>query len=90
MKTIYHTTITKLLKIICLLMIATLSVTGSYAQEPEDVNGGGTSLNDDTQQDTSVPIDGGLSILVAAGIGYGAKRLHDQRKKRGTESEVVI
>ena len=28
----------------------------------------------------SVPIDGGLSLLVAAGVGYGAKKLKERRK----------
>lgn len=28
------------------------------------------------------PFDGGLSLLVAAGVAYGAKRAHSQRKKR--------
>jgi len=27
------------------------------------------------------PVDGGLSILLAAGLGYGAKRLRKNRKK---------
>jgi hypothetical protein len=27
------------------------------------------------------PIDGGLSLLVAAGVGYGAKKLKEKRKK---------
>ena len=27
-----------------------------------------------------VPIDGGLSLLVAAGVGYGAKKLREKRK----------
>ena len=31
--------------------------------------------------DTDVPLDGGVSILVAAGIAYGAKKAHDKRKK---------
>jgi hypothetical protein len=29
-----------------------------------------------------VPIDGGLSILLAAGVGYGAKKINDARKKQ--------
>lgn len=33
---------------------------------------------DDT---TDVPIDGGLSLLVAAGVGYGAKKLRTKKKK---------
>jgi hypothetical protein len=28
------------------------------------------------------PVDGGLSILLAAGIAYGAKKGYDNRKKR--------
>lgn len=31
---------------------------------------------------TPVPLDGGLSLLVIAGAGYGAKKLHDYRKKK--------
>ncbi len=27
-----------------------------------------------------VPVDGGLSLLVAAGVGYGAKKMRDKRK----------
>ncbi len=28
-----------------------------------------------------VPIDGGLSLLLAAGVGYGIKKYREQRKK---------
>jgi len=28
----------------------------------------------------AVPIDGGLSLLMAAGVGYGAKKLQSKRK----------
>lgn len=31
--------------------------------------------------DPDVPIDGGLSLLLAAGAGYGAKKVNDRRKK---------
>ena len=31
--------------------------------------------------DTYVPLDGGLSLLLAAGIGYGAKKAIQARKK---------
>lgn len=34
------------------------------------------------------PIDGGLSLLVAAGIGYGAKKIKDKRKKNTANSEA--
>ena len=29
-----------------------------------------------------VPIDGGLSLLLAAGVGYGVKKYRDQKKKK--------
>ncbi len=29
-----------------------------------------------------VPVDGGLSLLVAAGVGYGAKKLREKRKQK--------
>ncbi len=32
------------------------------------------------------PIDGGLSLLVAAGVGYGAKKLKEKRNKQSAES----
>ena len=33
------------------------------------------------------PIDGGISLLVAAGIGYGAKKLRDARKGKADDSK---
>ena len=36
------------------------------------------SFTDDV---SDVPVDGGLSLLVAAGVGYGAKKIRDKRKK---------
>ena len=33
-----------------------------------------------------VPVDGGLSIVLAVGAGYGAKKLKEYRKKKGVES----
>jgi hypothetical protein len=32
--------------------------------------------------DAAVPIDGGLSLLLAAGVGYVAKKGYDARKKK--------
>jgi hypothetical protein len=33
------------------------------------------------EPNNGVPVDGGISGLIAAGIAYGAKKLHDRRKK---------
>lgn len=32
--------------------------------------------------DPLVPIDGGLSLLVAAAVGYGSKKMYDARKNK--------
>ncbi len=31
---------------------------------------------------TDTPIDGGLSVLLAAGIGYGVKNVYNKRRKK--------
>ena len=43
-------------------------------------NAGGTASHGD-----EVPVDGGLSFLLAAGLGYGANRLRKQRQNRKSE-----
>ena len=40
---------------------------------------------EDYDPDTNVPIDGGASILVAAGVAYGLKKIHDKRKQNKEE-----
>ena len=40
---------------------------------------------DEYDPDTNVPIDGGASILVAAGVAYGLKKIHDKRKQNKEE-----
>lgn len=54
------------------LLMITLSVTAS-AQPGGDPGG---------DPDADVPIDGGISILAAAGVAYGAKKLHEARKQK--------
>lgn len=34
-----------------------------------------------TPDPTAVPIDGGASLLLAAGVGFGLKKLRDHRKR---------
>ena len=38
-----------------------------------------TGFDDDTQD---APFDGGVSLLVAAGIAYGLKKAHDNKKQK--------
>ena len=37
---------------------------------------------DPDEEPEPAPIDGGISLLIAAGIGYGAKKLYDVKKKK--------
>lgn len=32
--------------------------------------------------DAEIPIDGGIGLLIAAGVAYGAKKAYDKRKDR--------
>ncbi len=34
---------------------------------------------------TDVPIDGGISLLLAAGVGYGVKKARDKNRKQNNE-----
>jgi hypothetical protein len=37
---------------------------------------------DDPGGDPDAPIDGGVSLLVAAGVAYGIKKVRDERRKK--------
>jgi len=53
-----------------LLALIMIGCTTAMAQ-PED-NGGDPPNND-------APLDGGVSVLIAAGVGYGLKKMRDAR-----------
>jgi len=38
----------------------------------------------DPGEDPDAPIDGGIGLLIAAGVGYGIKKANDRRKKNST------
>ncbi len=38
--------------------------------------------------DDGVPIDGGLSLLIAAGVGYGAKKIKQRKTKDKKETSL--
>jgi hypothetical protein len=38
--------------------------------------------------DPDAPIDGGVGLLVAAGVGYGIKKVKANRKKNSLQSEI--
>ena len=37
---------------------------------------------------TCVPIDGGLTFLIAAGVGYGVKKVRDSRKQKQSGENI--
>ena len=49
-------------------------------------------LAQDTFSDSvaDTPIDGGLSLLIAAGVGYGIKKVRDGRKKAAEEKDGIV
>jgi hypothetical protein len=42
---------------------------------------------EDPGDDPDAPIDGGVGLLVAAGVVYGIKRIKDERKKKAGGGE---
>lgn len=38
--------------------------------------------------DATVPIDGGLSFLAAAGVAYGVKKIKERKKKKLEENSL--
>ena len=62
---------TKILQILCVFVVTFAFPLSSMAQ---------TTWGDVTDPDT--PIDGGISLLVIAGVGYGAKKLYNMRNKK--------
>ena len=77
-----NTLMCSLKKLFFVALVAAMPLLG-MSQDPSGVpdpgNGGG---NPDAG---SVPIDGGLSLLLAAGVGYGAKKLRSHNKRKREE-----
>ena len=59
---------------LCLIFISTVFLSYEARAQP------------DPDGDPDAPIDGGVSLLVAAGIGYGVKKVRDNRKKKSTHT----
>jgi len=70
---------------------AAYSQTGMSQSQTQGTTSNESTLQDDMDADPTdppddpdpldTPIDGGLSLLIAAGIGVGAKKIHAARKK---------
>jgi hypothetical protein len=61
--------------VVCLIFIMVAMLPSLHAQTITDPGGSG-------DPDAAAPIDGGLSLLVAAGVGYGAKKMKERRQQQ--------
>lgn len=66
-----------------MLVIAAIAIgpIALHAQLPDP--GGGYTGGDPDQ--TPVPFDGGLSLVIAAGVGFGVKKAYQARKQKKQE-----
>ena len=71
----------KLLLVILLITCNALPIS-SFAQLSEPFSSPEQSAPPPPPDPVDTPIDGGLSILIGAGVVYGIKKARDQRKKR--------
>lgn len=75
---------TTIYKSVFLIALAVFCSTHVMAQGPGTP---GDEMDiEDYDPDNSVPIDGGASILVAAGVAYGLKKIYDKRKEKSAEN----
>lgn len=58
-----------------MIFLLTMSINAFSQGEPEDGDG------------QTIPVDGGLSLLLAAGAGYGANRLRRRDTPRTSRNE---
>ena len=61
-------------KLVLLLMVFLLTFTSGIMAQPDD--------NGDDPAPIDTPSDGGLALLLAAGVGYGVKKVRDSRRKQ--------
>ena len=82
---------TKYLLMVAVFLIFTSACFAQNGSDPGSTDpGGGGPGNPD---DTNTPFDGGVSLLVAAGVGYGVKKAYDAKRKEaaaGVEEEATV
>lgn len=62
-------------------LLTAIVVAGTLMYFPANSIAQGLPDDPGVDPDTEVPFDGGLSLLIGAGIAYGAKKAYDKRKK---------
>jgi hypothetical protein len=68
-----------IIKKIVLAFVISCSVLFVQAQDPGDPFSGGSPGG---APGGGVPVDGGLGLLLAAGVGYGVRKAHNSRKHK--------
>lgn len=71
---------TKNIYTLLIILLITILPFATFAQAPEDP----------PTDPADTPIDGGLSLLVAAGVAYGAKKAYNKKQKnKAAETDVL-
>ena len=78
-----------LFTLLMIVLVLALPMLGNTQPAPGGGGGGGVvGGNPDSTTGGSVPIDGGLSLVIAAGVVYGVKKIRDYKKKKKEEAEL--
>ena len=72
-----------LINILPILMLAGFMFLGTNLLAAPPGGGGGPGGAGGCIPPPCVPIDGGISILIAAGVALGGKKINDQLKSKG-------
>lgn len=71
---------------IFLIGLAKFSIAGPPPPPPPPPSGGGTGPGPACWPPPCIPIDGGISLLIAAGALYGGRKLYKQQKTDNDKS----
>jgi len=74
--------IVKKISIVAAILFAPIFIDSAFAQLPPTA---GTTGPTNCFPPPCIPIDGGLSLLIAAGIGFASKKAYDHSKQVSAE-----
>ena len=69
---------------ICFILALFITFNNNVAFAQEEENNAFLPQGDDP---LNAPIDGGVSLVIAAGVAYGAKKAHEHRKNKKQQVE---
>jgi len=73
-------------KLFFILSMLLIGIAAPLNAQPPDPGGGGGGPN--CFPPPCVPIDGGLSLLLAAGVAYGGKKIYELNKEEEEEGDL--